>query len=597
MTSLKSNFYILWKSISKKNQFTFYLICFLTIVLSIFEAATLGSLVPFLTAITSPELILQNEYFKIILEPLGITNTDQIAITSTILFITVTIITGIFRFALLRLQYIFSHKSANDLSNKIFDNMTNREYSDVSKINSSDIISTLTQKMQQFINSTLLPLLMLMSSLMVFLVLITGLLIIDWKLTIGLGLILVTTYILGFLFVKDRIARNSRIISFEYDLLVKAIQETFGGIREIILGNHKKAVKERFHKSDILVRTAQASTLFFAASPKMLIEVVVFVSVAIVAYIAFTESGSVVMSIPTLGAIAYAAQRMLPIIQLVYANIISIRGSRDIVQDLCYLLPNIKTYQEEDYQNILIDNNKTEFNSNYFNEFIVLNDISFKYSNDDDFAIKNISLEIKPGDRIGIFGKTGSGKSTLLDIIMGLIEPSSGEILCDSIPRKDIEDENWYRIFSHVPQSIYLADTSIMNNIGGLGDNDSIDRNRAIEASKLAHILEDIDTFKDGFETIVGERGIRLSGGQLQRLGIARALYEPSKILVLDEATSAIDPTLEKRIEASLNGLQRDIAVIKVAHRISTLEECDIVYEISDGRIVRVGKYSDLFKN
>ena len=482
MNSLKSNLYILWVSISKKNQFTFYLICFFTIILSIFEAASLGSLVPFLTALTSPELILESEYLKDFLEILGISNVEQVVMASTILFISITIITGVFRFSLLRLQYIFSHKSANDLSNKIFDNMINREYSEISEINSSDIISTLTQKMQQFINSTLLPILMLLSSLMVFLVLMAGLLIIDWKLTIGLGLVLITTYIFGFLFVKDRIARNSKIISFEYDLLVKAIQETFGGIREIILGNHKEAVKNRFHKSDILVRTAQASTLFFAASPKMLIEVVVFVSVAVIAYIAFTESGSVVLSIPTLGALAYAAQRMLPIIQLVYANIISIRGSQDIVQDLCNLLPNtIRTYKSDHEYNLnTIEHIKND--TDYFKESIELNNISFKYSADDEFALKNISLKIRPGDRIGIFGKTGSGKSTLLDMIMGLIKPSSGEIFCDNISRNTIDDKSWYSIFSHVPQSIFLADTTIINNIGGLGDNHIIDMDRAITA-------------------------------------------------------------------------------------------------------------------
>jgi ATP-binding cassette, subfamily B, bacterial PglK len=597
MKPLRANFTKLWCNLSNKNKKRFYLISVLTVLLSVFEAASLGSLVPFLTAITSPQVILDNEYMAVILGLLGIDTHSQIAFAATSLFICVTIITGIFRFTLLRFQYIFAHKAATNFSSNIFNNLINREYCEILNVNSGDIISTLTQKMQQFINSSLLPLLMLMSSLMVFLVLIILLFIIDWQLTLILASILICTYSFGYVLAKTKIAQNSKTISYEYNLLVKVIQETFGGIREVILGNHKNIANERFNKSDLLVRTAQASTLFLAACPKMLIEVVVFVSVALISYLAFSEMGSFVMAIPTLGALAYAAQRMLPIMQQVYANTISIRGSKDIVQDLCDLLS--KDIEEiKKIPSKISTNNVNDINfskSKYFNKGIFLKDVSFKYPGDDGLTIENINLEIRPGDRIGIFGKTGSGKSTLLDLIMGLLPPTSGNIFCDDLSQNNIEREDWYNIFSHVPQSIFLADTSIIKNIGGLGDNKTLDHERAIMAAELSHIKEDIEMFINGFDTIVGERGVRLSGGQLQRLGIARALYEPSKILVLDEATSAIDPMLEKEIEASLNGLQRDITIIKVAHRVSTLEECNIVYEVAKGKIIRSGSYKSLF--
>lgn len=597
MNTLGVNFSKLWVNLSKNNKKRFYVISILSIFLSVFEAASLGSLVPFLTAITSPQVLLENEYLAFVLVPLEIKTHGQVAFASTCLFVSITVITGVCRFALLHLQFVFGHKTANDLSNNIFANMINRDYATISAVNSSEIISTLTQKMQQFINSTLLPLLMLLSSILVFLVLSIGLLIIDWRLTLMLGAILIGTYLMGYIVVRKRIAQNGKTISYEFDLLVKAIQETFGGIREIILGNHKEVVQTRFYDSDIAIRTAQASTLFLAACPKMLIEVVVFVAVALLAYSTFHEMGSVLMSVPALGALAYAAQRMLPILQQVYANIISIRGSRDIVQDLCDLLPGIDNSEgvSENISPRSASRKKGLIQSNYFTRSIVLKDVSFKYPGDDKFGIENISLEIRPGDRIGIFGKTGSGKSTLLDIIMGLLQPSSGTIFCDDIDKGKISKQDWYDIFSHVPQSIFLADTSIINNIGGLGDHLGLLTDRALLAAQFAHIKDDIENFKDGFDTVVGERGVRLSGGQLQRLGIARALYEPSKILVLDEATSAIDPLMEKSIEASLSGLQKNITVIKVAHRISTLEECDIIYEVANGTIIRSGSYKSLF--
>jgi ATP-binding cassette, subfamily B, bacterial PglK len=594
---LRVNFSKLWLNLSNNNKKRFYLISVLSIFLSVFEAASLGSLVPFLTAITTPQVLLDNEYIALVLSRLGIETHIHIAFAATCMFISITVITGILRFALLRSQFVFGHRVANDLSKNIFDNMISREYSVISATNSGDIISTLTQKMQQFINSNLLPLLMLMSSLSVFLVLIIVLLIIDWRVTLMLGGILVFTYSFGFILVKTRIAQNGKIISYEFNILVKVIQETFGGIREVILGNHKEDVQTKFHNSDVAIRSAQASTLFLAACPKMFIEVIVFVTVALFAYSAFYEGGSILMSIPTLGALAYAAQKMLPILQQIYANIISIRGSRTIVQDLCDLLPdNVETKTISGTTSSLVTNRRsTEIEMGYFNKSIILKDVSFKYSGDQNFGIENVNLEIRPGDRIGIFGKTGSGKSTLLDLIMGLLQPTSGNIFCDNVNRDNILRQDWYDIFSHVPQSIFLADTSIINNIGGLGNDKSLMTDRALAAAQLAHIKDDVEAFKDGFDTIVGERGVRLSGGQLQRLGIARALYEPSKILILDEATSAIDPTMEKSIEASLSGLQRNITVIKVAHRISTLEECNIIYEVANGRIKRSGSYKNLF--
>jgi len=586
MNSLSKNFEIMWKELSKYNKDRFYLLIALTIVLSAFEAASLGALVPFLTAVTVPQRILDNELLMGILRPLGLINQAQIATAATALFITVTVITGCLRFAVLKLQFSFAHLSSNDVAVAIFENTIHQEYAVISQINSSEIVSALTQKTTQFINSALMPLLQLMSAMLVFTVLVIGLLIIDWQLTLGLTSALVGTYGSFILYTRAKISFNSRTQSFEYDLLIRVIQETFGGIREVILGNHKQAASVRFSKSVSILRASQASTLFLAACPKLLIEVVVFVSVAGVAYLAFFESGSLVMSIPTLGALAYAAQRLLPVMQQIYGNILSIKGCRHLVQDLCNLL------EKKSPSPWVAKGSKGAAG---FFKSIVLKDVSYKYPGSDEFVLQKINIEIHAGDRIGFFGKTGSGKSTLLDIIMGLLQPSEGDILCDQQHQLDISREEWYSIFSHVPQAIFLADTSVLKNIGGLGGDLPLDESRVIEATELAHVKRDIEKFSDGFDTVVGERGVRLSGGQMQRIGIARALYDNSSILVLDEATSAIDPIIEEKIESSLNAMRKDITIIKVAHRISTLKGCNIIYKVDGGKIVQSGNYDTFF--
>ena len=586
---LRENAITLWEKISYKNKLRFYLLLLFTIILSIFEAASLGSLVPFLTAITSPEIILENSDLIQILSAIGIETEFELARASTALFVSLALITAFLRFFLLKLQYSFAHSSSNDIALSIFDKTINQEYVYISLLNSADLTSALSQKITQLINSAIMPFLLLISSCCVACVLILGLLIIDWRLTLFLVSAFASVYSLIFLAIKKRISVNSSIMNSEYNILLKSIQETFGGIREVILGNHKEIVKTQFRKSVTNLRTAQASTLFLAASPRIVIEVSVFVLVALVAYYSFFQNGSAIVSIPTLGALAYAAQRLMPVLQLIYANRVSILGSKDVIQDLCDLI-NSKSPQTDEKSLA-----KSKVDSHTFKDKIVLKDLSFKYPETHNFALKNINLTINSGERIGIFGKTGSGKSTLLDIIMGLLHPTIGEMYCDDISYLDFSRKDWFAMFSHVPQSIFLADTSVINNIAGLGDRLNINEEKVFTAARIANIKDDIENLDDGFETVVGERGVRLSGGQLQRIGIARAIYNQSRILVLDEATSAIDPVVEAKIESSLNELNEEITVIKVAHRISTLEGCDIIHEVVDGEIVRSGKYESLF--
>ena len=194
-----------------------------------------------------------------------------------------------------------------------------------------------------------------------------------------------------------------------------------------------------------------------------------------------------------------------------------------------------------------------------------------------------------------MFGRTGSGKSTLLDLILGLLKPTNGKILVDTKDRSMLSDREWYSIVSSVPQSIFLADTTILRNIAGLESEEKLSSERAIHCAKLAQIYDDINSFADGFATNVGERGVRLSGGQLQRIGVARGLYKQSQLLVLDEVTSSVDKGVEKQLELSLKTLPDELTIIKVAHRIETLKECDKIFELQNGRIKKSGTYSSFF--
>ena len=220
--------------------------------------------------------------------------------------------------------------------------------------------------------------------------------------------------------------------------------------------------------------------------------------------------------------------------------------------------------------------------------------MSFRYQTSDVANLSEINFIIRKGERIGVVGATGSGKSTLIDISMGLLEPASGSVLVDGVPLSRRNIGSWQRSLAHVPQSIFLADATIAENIALGQAKESIDQDLLIQAAKQAQIYDHIRSLPQGFDARIGERGVRISGGQRQRIGIARALYKRADIIILDEATSALDNDTERSVMQSVESMSEDITVIIVAHRISTLHQCDRIIELERGRVKRICTYQEL---
>lgn len=595
--TLSHNVLILWQFISVRNKRRFLVICIMTVVHALFEAASLGSLLPFLTAITSPELLMENAYVVALTRQLGVVEKEQLVLLTTITFISIVVLTALFRFLILHAQYRFAHNCADDLSERLFDQVLAQDFGEISRINSSEIVSVITIKINQLINSVIVPQLLLLSSVFISAVLIGGLMLVDWKLTLSVSSIIFIIYAGWLRRIKRRLSQNSSIISTELNSLVKVIQESLGGIREIILGNLAQSVNDRFAKAGRRLRSSLADVLFLAAAPRIVLEMSLIVVVASLAYFLFYTRGSIVSAIPTLGLLAYVAQRLLPAAQQMYANIATIQGCKELVDDIAVMLiehPKTNCANSAMVENIPDTNDVASTNLG-FETSIVFENVGYSYDVAEGPVLKNVSFEIRKGQRIGIFGRTGSGKSTLLDLILGLLKPTNGKILIDNKDRSTFSNQEWYSIVSSVPQSIFLADTTILRNIAGLESVEEISSELAIHCAKLAQIYDDINSFADGFDTNVGERGVRLSGGQLQRIGVARGLYKQSQLLVLDEVTSSVDKSVEKQLELSLKTLPEELTIIKVAHRIETLRECDNIFELQNGRIEKSGTYPSFF--
>jgi ATP-binding cassette subfamily B protein len=279
-----------------------------------------------------------------------------------------------------------------------------------------------------------------------------------------------------------------------------------------------------------------------------------------------------------LGLFAYGAQKLLPLFQQIYSSIATINGAHVSIEDALDLL------------DLPLPNFESEINCDPipFHSKICLEDVSFRFHNEGAWVLKNVNLTISKGERIGIIGKTGSGKSTLLDILMGLMQPVTGNLLVDGLRISGTNVRSWWSHIAQVPQDIFFTDGTIAENIAfGLNANE-IDMEKVVQAAEKAQISKTIDLLPDGYLTNIGERGIKLSGGQRQRLGIARALYRNADVIILDEATSALDSETERFVMTSVDGLSKDLTIIVVAHRTSTLKNMDRVFEFSSGHICSI---------
>jgi ATP-binding cassette subfamily B protein len=402
-------------------------------------------------------------------------------------------------------------------------------------------------------------------------VIIGGLVILNPLLTVASLISMGIIYGVVVLFSRERYRQNSTIAATESTKAIRAIHEGIGGIRDVIIDGSQEAYCNIYEEAIRALRQAQANNLFLANSPRFIFETLGLVAIAFATILISSSSNGILTAIPILGVLAMAVQRLLPLIQQLYASWAAIKGAEFSLADVLVLL-NQKTL------NLTPDNSIRRLP---FSKNIQVQNVSFRYDSDTPDILKNVSINIVKGSRVGIIGKTGMGKSTLLDLIIGLLVPTAGIIIIDDVLLSNDNRKSWQRCIAHVPQVVFLADSTIKDNIifgSGLYD---IDMGRLIEAARQAQLIDFIESLPKGFDTPIGERGVRLSGGQRQRMGIARALYRQADVLVFDEATNALDHQTELEVMKAIEALDRDITIIMIAHRLTTLNGCDQIIDIA----------------
>ncbi len=573
---------LLFSYIEKKFYFSIFYLIFLMFTCAILEVISIGAVMPFILVLVSPEKIFDYEIFSFLKNY----SISKISFLLVISFIIIVIISMFSRILLLWKLSRISFDIGVQLSNQMYRNIINQPYKYFIQNNSSDLTERLTIQNQRLIFHLIHPMFMITSSLLICLFIIVVLFVIDWKLTLITGSFFLFTYYLISTLSKKRLLINSEVIKKENSKIYRLMQESFGGMRDTIINDTGRLYSSSFFRRETKLRNAEAVNLLFGVAPRYLIEGLGIVFIIIIAIYLNQQSSSTVEMIGVIAILALAAQRLLPVIQNIYQSYVLVSGANATLVNVVETLKLHETTR-----------NKNNINTKELSlkSKIKLNDINFAYPGANQMCLQDINLEITKGENIGIIGPTGSGKTTLVDIIIGLLEPISGEMKIDGETISEANQHQWFKRVSHVPQNIFLSDSSILENIG-IKNIESISHKDVIEASKISEIDNHIGTLDNKYQTIIGEHGVKLSGGQRQRIGIARAIYKLNDLLVMDEATSALDNETEKRIVENLKNYDPNLTIIMVAHRISSLSICDKIYEIEKGRIKGIYTYKELLK-
>lgn len=574
----------LWSKFSHRRKKQFIGVLILMVATSFAELISISAIFPFLAALMNPASLLKIEQLRWLFEFLEINNYDQILLPLTLIFIASASLACIMRLIQLKATLKLSFAAGADIGYKIYENTLYQPYSTHLLRNTSEVIDGITIKTSVITDGIIMSCLYITSSLIMLALFMVSLLLIAPFESIAAFSIFGSFYFFVITFSKKKQSFNSKIIAKESVNVMKSLQEGLGGIRDVLIDGTQNIYCELYRKSDTKLRNAFASSSFIASSPRFIIEALGIIILALIAYVFSNSSNGISTIIPLIGAIALAAQRLLPIMQLSYGGLSNIRRNHHTLADALDLL-NSKSYPI---------NNNIDVKPLEFNNSIEMKSISFQFEKSNRFILKNISVKVKKGSKIGIIGSSGSGKSTLLDILMGLLPPSLGKVCIDGLPINSSNLRAWQKNLAHVPQHIFLTDASIAENIAFGIPKDNININKLREAISAAQLTETVENLQDGLETNVGERGIKLSGGQRQRIGIARALYKNSSVLILDEATSALDAETENLVMNGINNLNSETTIFIVAHRLSTLKNCDRIISLENGKLAGIFSYSEI---
>lgn len=561
----------------------------LTLATSILDVVGVASILPFMAALSNPRLVNENPAFAFVYATLGYDSHPKFlfALGATVFLLLLISLT--LKAIATHFQLRFSLECEYSLGKRLTQGYLSKSYSWFLDQHSADLGKSILSESGIVVGSAIMPLIKIIALGATSALLLLLLVIVKPILALTVGTTLIFVYFLIYMVMSKFILRLGFQSGEANRERYKSVSEIFGAIKEIKVWGHEQSCIDKFATPAKIYARTQAVSQSIAQIPRFLLEGVAFGGMLLVILVLMGSGNPFESTLPILALYALAGYRLMPALQQIYIGFSQLRFSETALNSIYSIVMGMKL---QDFVS------QGDLKPMPFTESIRIKNVSFSYANSASNAVDCLDLEIMAHTTVGLVGSTGSGKTTTVDLLLGLLEPQSGYIQVDGkiINEKNIRE--WQKSIGYVPQHIHLSDNSVAANIAFGLDQSEIDQDALERAAKIANIHNFIiHELPEKYDTKVGERGVRLSGGQLQRIGIARALYHNPKILIMDEATSALDSLTEQAVMDAVNNLSHEITIILIAHRLSTVRQCDMIYFLEKGAVAFKGKYLELVQN
>jgi len=574
------------------------LVLFVSVLLmAFFQTLGVVSILPFMSVIMQPEIIESNRWLNWLYNSLGFTSVNSFIIFIGILMLLIIIIGNLSSVLATWLKVRFVWRKNHNISSALLKKYLSLPYVYFLTQNTADLSKNILSEVNILTANFILPLIDIMVKGFVAIGILSMLLFTDIYITILSAIILGGSYALIYFYFHNKLKINGAKRLKENTLRFKTAGEALSGIKDIKVTGREAFFYYRYSKHSREYSNLQAWDTLVGSIPKYFLEILAFGGIVTLVLYFISTAGNVNKVIPMVSFFTFAAYRLMPALQVVFAAFTRIRFSQATVNRIIEDLSEKGGFSEQ-----FLVYEKEPIKPMPFNNSIQLKEVSYNYpntnTNTNKPVIHGLSLSIQRNTSIGLVGPTGAGKTTLVDIILGLLTPQKGEFFVDEVKIDENNILNWQKNLGYVPQYIYLSDDTIMNNIAFGISGEKINRKAVEYAARISNLHDFIiSELPNGYETIVGERGIRLSGGERQRVGIARALYHDPEVLVLDEATSSLDGITESAVFEAINNVAKLKTMIIIAHRLTTVKNCDIIYLINKGKIIAQGTYNELMSS
>lgn len=585
-----SNIKELYSLLTKQQRARLFRLQLLILLMSFAEIASVGSIGPFMALVGDPGALSSNAYMAKLYQVVGAESPEQFLIWVGVLVLCVLVSASLLSMFTIWRLYMYSAQVGAELSSRLFKHYMHQSWLFHSSGSSSQLTNRIAQECQRVTNNIINPLMQMNARLVMASLMCVAIILYNPTVAVVGVVLFVGAYVFLYRIVRMRLANNGRVISESQRQRYKLMGEGFGGIKDVLVLGKQKEFVERFHDASMNFARSQGVTQTIGQVPRYAMELIAFGSIIfLILYLLASYDGDLGLVLPVISIYALAGFKLLPAFQQIYLSLSQIRSNMSAFESV-----------RADFHSSLILDEQSKgdgFVKDFtLREDIVFDRVSFAYPEKEVNAINDLSLTIKAKTTVGFVGPSGSGKSTIVDLLLGLIAPSRGRIYIDGLPLDCSSTRAWQNLLGFVSQSIFLADSSIRENIAFGQSPEDIDDERVSKAASNAFLSDLLDELPDGLDTNVGERGVQLSGGQRQRIGIARALYHDVDVLVLDEATSALDGLTEKMIVKAIQSFAGQKTIVTIAHRLATIRDCDCIYFVENGALVDSGSYSELLR-